>query len=116
MANHFIAHAEIPSTNFDRAKKFYNDVFGWEFKDFGNGYLLHNTQKGTTIGLRKVDKISVGDTTIFHILVEDIDATLDVVRASEGKVEREKTVIPVYGWYALVNDPDGNTIGLFETH
>ena len=41
MAEHLIAHCEIPTTDLDRAKDFYHKVLGWEFKPFGHGYLLY---------------------------------------------------------------------------
>ena len=53
MSKPLIAHVEIPTTNLDRSSEFYNKVFGWEFKPFGNGYFLFNTHKGFTLGLRK---------------------------------------------------------------
>jgi uncharacterized protein len=111
---HLIAHVEIPSTDLDKSKEFYNKIFGWEFKPFGNGYLLFNNRKGITAGLRKADSIVKGDNTIFHVWVESIDETLKKVTESGGKTEREKTTIPVMGFYALLNDPDGNIIGLFQ--
>jgi predicted enzyme related to lactoylglutathione lyase len=116
MAQAFISHAEIPTTNLDATKDFLTKVFGWDFRPFGNGYLLYNTHKGVTIGLRKSDSINKGNTTIFHIHVDNIEETLKKAEAAGGKIERAKTTIPVMGWYALINDPDGNTIGLFETH
>ena len=116
MANTLIAHAEIPTTNLDASKDFLNKILGWEFKQFGNGYLLYNPHKGTTLGLRKVEKNQTGDTTIFHIKVESIDDILIKVTEAGGKIERTKTVIPAMGWYALIKDVDGNTLGLYETN
>jgi uncharacterized protein len=111
-----IAHIEIPVTDLDRSKDFYNQLFNWEFKQFGNGYLLFNNRKGITAGLRQSDNIAKGEKTIFHVNVNSIDETLKKVSEIGGKIEREKTTIPVMGWYALLNDPDGNTIGLFQNH
>lgn len=116
MSNQVIGHVEIPVKNLDDAANFYNKVFGWELKPFGRGYYLHNSRNGMTIGLRQVSDIATGNCTIFHVHVKDIDSHLDLVKANGGKVFREKTVIPVHGWYALMNDPDGNTIGLFQSH
>lgn len=113
---HLISHVEIPSTDLDRSIEFYKKVFGWEFKPFGNGYFLFNNRKGITVGLRKANNIAAGEKTIFHISVENIDDTLKNINQSGGKTERNKTTIPVMGWYALINDPDGNTIGLFQGH
>jgi uncharacterized protein len=113
---HLIAHIEIPVTDLDRSKDFYNQLFNWDFKPFGNGYLLFNNRKGITAGLRKSDNIAQGEKTIFHVNVNSIDDTLKKLSEIGGKIEREKTTIPVMGWYALLNDPDGNTIGLFQNH
>jgi len=114
MASDILAHAEIPSTDLDKSKDFYAKLFDWEFKPFGNGYLLFNTHKGFTIGLKKVNKVSKGDSTIFHVKVDSIEAYLNKAKELGGKESRGKTIIPAMGAYALVLDPDGNTIGLFQ--
>lgn len=114
MADSLIAHVEIPVTDLERSREFYQKVLGWEFKNFGNGYLLFNNHKGTMAGLRKVDQVLNGDTTIFHINIPDIDSILKKVKENGGAIQRNKTVIPVMGWYALFNDPDGNTVGLYQ--
>lgn len=116
MAAPLIGHVEIPVKNLDKAKAFYDSLFGWDFKAFGNGYLLFNSHLGTTVGLKKTDEIAKGHSTIFHVIVPDIDVYLKKTEELGGKIARTKTVIPVYGFYALINDPDGNTIGLYENH
>ncbi len=114
MASELIAHVEIPSTNLDRSTEFYTKLFGWEFKPFGNGYLLFNTHKGFTIGLRKADRIDKGETTIFHVRVKDVVEQANKVKELGGDTLRGKTIIPAMGAYALISDPDGNTIGLYQ--
>lgn len=116
MSANVIDHVEIPVIDLDKGKDFYSNVFGWDFKPFGRGYYLHNTKTGLSIGLRKAEKVQSGDTTIFHLRVSDVDTYLDMVKNHGGKVYREKTVIPVYGFYALFTDPDGNILGLFQSH
>lgn len=114
MAEHLIAHCEIPTTNLDKSKEFYHKVLGWDFKPFGNGYLLFNNHKGVMVGLRKVDEIVTGETTVFHVNIPDIESILKKVKENGGAVKRTRTVIPAMGWYALFTDPDGNTIGLYQ--
>ena len=114
MAENLIAHCEIPSTNLEKSKDFYHKVLGWDFKPFGNGYLLFNNHKGTMVGLRKVDQIKKGDATVFHINIPEIESILNKAKENGGAVERNRTVIPAMGWYALFSDPDGNTIGLYQ--
>ena len=114
MLTPLIAHVEIPSTDLDRTKDFLLKLLNWEFKPFGKGYLLFNNHKGIMVGLRKTDSISKGDSTVFHVNVESIENVLKNVESIGGKIKRGKTVIPAMGWYALINDPDGNTLGLFQ--
>lgn len=111
-----IGHVEIPVKNLEKSKDFYDILFGWDFKAFGNGYLLFNSHIGTTVGLKKVDEIVKGNTTIFHVNVEDIEIYLKKAEELGGKISRSKTVIPVFGYYALIHDIDGNTIGLYQTN
>ena len=114
MAENLIAHCEIPATDLEKSKDFYFKVLGWDFKPFGKGYLLFNNHKGTMVGLRQVDAIAKGESTVFHVNMPDIDSILKHVKDNDGAVARTKTVIPAMGWYALFNDPDGNTIGLYQ--
>lgn len=114
MSENLIAHIEIPSTNLNTTTDFYEKVFDWKFKPFGRGYLLYNTHNKLTVGLRKVNNVSTGDTTVFHIRTENIDYVLEKTVKEGGSVFREKTVIPAMGYYALIKDPDGNTVGLYQ--
>ncbi len=114
MASDLIAHVEIPTKNLEKSKEFYHKLFGWEFKPFGNGYLLFNTHKGFTVGLRNVKEIATGESTIFHVNVDSISSELKKATDAGGKLLREKTTIPAMGYYALINDLDGNTIGLYQ--
>lgn len=114
MASDFIAHVEIPTTNLEKSAEFYKSLFNWEFKPFGNGYLLFNTHKAFTIGLRKVDNVLKGDSTIFHVRVDNINAVITAATKLGAHVNRGKTTIPAMGYYALISDLDGNTIGLYQ--
>ncbi len=112
--NPLIAHVEIPCTDLDKSKKFFMEILGWDFKDFGNGYKLFNNHNGIMVGLRKVDSVATGNTTVFHIAVRDIDKVIAKCTEAGGKIFKTKTVIPAMGWYALINDIDGNVIGLYQ--
>lgn len=116
MADQLIAHVEIPSSDLNQTRDFFNKIFGWEFKPFGNGYMLFNNHKGIMVGIRQVDKVNSGDTTVFHINVSSIDEVLKTAKESGGSIFKGKTVIPAMGWYALLKDPQGNIIGLYQKH
>ncbi|MBT8380650.1 MAG: VOC family protein [Ignavibacteria bacterium] len=114
MPNSLIAHVEIPSTDLRRSSDFFKNIFGWDFKPFGNGYLLYNNHQGIMAGLRKVDKIVSGDCTVFHVTVSSVDESLEKAKKNGGHIKTGKTTIPAMGWYALITDPDGNTIGVYQ--
>ena len=76
--------------------------------------MLYNTHNQLTVGLRKVDSVLNGDATIFHIRIYNIDKILEKAEKEGGSIFRSKTVIPAIGYYALIKDPDGNTIGLYK--
>jgi len=114
MASEFIAHIEIPVKDTDRSAEFYSKLFGWDFRPFGRGYHLYNSHKSFTVGLRKADNIVSGDTTIFHLRIDNIEGYLNKSTELGGNVYRGKTIIPAMGHYALIKDIDGNIIGLFQ--
>jgi predicted enzyme related to lactoylglutathione lyase len=66
------------------------------------------------VGLRKVDEVAKGESTVFHVNMPNIDSILKKVKENGGAVKRTKTVIPAMGWYALFTDPDDNTLGLYQ--
>ena len=98
MADLLIAHVEIPVTNLEKSKAFFDKIFNWNFKPFGNGYLLFNNHQGIMVGLRQVEKTSTGDTTVFHVNVKKIDEVLSSAEKNGGSIKRGKTVIP---WVAF---------------
>ena len=65
-------------------------------------------------GLRKVAEVATGNTTVFHITVDNIEQVLEKVKSAGGHIKVGKTTIPAMGWYAVISDPDGNSLGLYQ--
>jgi predicted enzyme related to lactoylglutathione lyase len=114
MPNPLISHIEIPTTDLNRSSEFYKNVFSWDFKPFGNGYLLYNNHQGILAGLRKVDSVAKGNTTVFHVTVENLEQMLEKTKSAGGHIIVGKTTIPAMGWYAVISDLDGNSVGLYQ--
>jgi hypothetical protein len=114
MPNPLISHVEIPSTDLNRSSEFFKKVLNWDFKPFGNGYLLYNNHQGIMAGIRKVETVVKGDCTVFHVTVDNIDDVLEKTRNAGGHIKVGKTTIPAMGWYAVIFDLDGNSIGLYQ--
>jgi uncharacterized protein len=111
-----ICHVEWESTDLDRSRGFYGGLFGWTFETWGDAteYMLFSAPGGIGGGFMKKDAVSPSVTPTVYVLVESIEAYLPRAASLGGRTSVPKTEIPGMGWFALVNDPDGNTVGLFE--
>lgn len=119
-----IVHFDFQSDDPERAKKFYEKVFGWKFnqamkkEEGGMDYWIIDTGKGLGIngGMarrpeEKEDKFYRYSCTIE---VKDIDAALKAVKANGGTIEMDKSELPNVGWFASVKDTEGNQFALMQ--
>ncbi|NLF88003.1 VOC family protein [Candidatus Bathyarchaeota archaeon] len=105
-------------------KKFYTELFGWKIEKLGNmeyygvttvpmdekGNLL---RPGVNGGLYKKEQPQ--QQSVNYIYVESADEYSKKIVALGGKIVVSKTEVPGMGWFALAQDPEGNTFGIFET-
>ena len=115
---HHICHVEIPTTDFEKAKVFYSNLFGWKVNMMPDmNYAAFQTGAEPGGGFNKVDKVtSLGEEgVLIYVSVDEIQQTLAKVTELGGNIVKEKTEIPEIGWYALFVDPEGNVIGIFES-
>lgn len=116
---------EIHVDDFQRAQKFYHDVFGWQFTLSGGVpyefYMIDNSQKGgmglQEGGMRKREKPLAKDNAVAgavcHIIVENIDEALAKIAQHGGIVTSQKAHIPA-GYFAFALDTEGNPFGVWE--
>lgn len=111
---------EIKVTDFERAKKFYSQIFDWEFKlSQGSKTIYWNIYTGeNTVGggfTKRELSEQKGQSIIIYIEVEDINATLENIKSLGGKIISNKTLISeTAGYYGIFKDLDDNTIGLWS--
>ncbi len=121
-----VIHFEIPYDNFDKAKKFYSEVFGWDIVTVPEiKYNMvttvqtdpntHQPKESGAIngGMYKRDADSC-KTPVIVIGVKSIDESIDKVKKSGGKIIIPKRQIPNMGFYSQIQDPEGNIIGLWQ--
>ena len=116
--NHSICHIEIPTTDMEKATKFYQELFGWKIEMMqGSDYAFFDTGKEPGGGIMKVDKVSppMGMGLTFYILVDSIEDTLSKAETLGGKLVKEKTAVGDMGWFGLFSDLDGNVIGIWKS-
>lgn len=115
---------EIYTSDFDRAKKFYEAVFKCTLTDLPMGSENHPemkyatfpgdmTQHGAGGALAYISIVKPGGGgTLVYFASEEINDELSRVEAAGGKIIRTKQDIGEYGFIALFEDTEGNVIGL----
>ena len=114
MAKNTIGHVEWCSTDLEKSKSFFEQLFGWTFSAYGSEFYLIKTDGGIGGSLRKVEKVENGTSAVAYIEVDNIDDCLLKVQSLGGGIVQEKQKLPDMGYFAQFNDPDGNTIGLYQ--
>lgn len=116
MAKGEITHIEFPADDVERAKRFYEAVAGWEFSqlDAFPGFHLFRNGERTGGGLGKRG-VSVGKAVRLYITVDSLEDGLAAALANGGiQVEAPIEIGEGMGRYAVVLDPEGSEIGLWE--
>jgi predicted enzyme related to lactoylglutathione lyase len=112
-----IVHFEIGAGDIEKSKKFYEDVFGWQFNSWQSPepYYLITTGDTTTPGINGgMFKSKGAPLTVNTISVDDIDAMIAKVESHGGKLAVPKMPIPGVGWVCYCNDFEGNLFGLYK--
>jgi uncharacterized protein len=123
MVDHTIIHFEIPANDVEKLNKFYSDLFNWKIEKLGGmEYYAITTvpmdEKGNLLrpgvngGLYKREQPM--QQPVNYIYVESVDDYSKKVTALGGKIVVPKMEVTGMGWFALAQDPEGNTFGIFE--
>lgn len=118
-----VIHFDIQADDVERAKKFYQNVFGWKIEqamkkeDGGMDYWMVDTGKGSGIG-GGLSSRKEAETKSFQydctIEVEDIDKALADIKKNGGKIISDKMELPKIGFFARVKDTEGNVFNIMQ--
>jgi predicted enzyme related to lactoylglutathione lyase len=116
MPNHLRFFA-ITADDVERARKFYEAVFGWSFEDWGppDFYLIQGA--GTRGALQKRnEKLSGTGLRAFEctIAVDDVDDIAAKVERAGGKITSRKMRIETVGDLIWFVDTEGNRVGAMK--
>ena len=110
---------EIPVNDLQRAKAFYQNVFGFEFRLDEMGpwkmafFPMEDGVVGTGGALVQAEGYTPALTgTVVYFTVADIEATLERVKASGGEVLTPKMSIGEYGFIGHFRDTEGNRVAV----
>jgi predicted enzyme related to lactoylglutathione lyase len=116
---HFEIHVEDP----ERAIRFYQDLFGWQFSKWDGpmDYWLIKTgpkeQPGIDGGMMRRHGPIDGQAVIAYVCTVDVasvDQLVQDIPAKGGSIALPKMAVPGVGWLAYGKDTEGNIFGVMQ--
>jgi len=121
-----IAYFEIPADNVDRAKQFYQSLLGWKIEPTTAGVdpemvaatqyhdvIMGEPQEGT-IHMGGMYRRQMSEPITSHVMVENLEEVLAKVEKLGGKIVTPTMDMQSVGLDAIIQDTEGNTIGLWQ--
>jgi predicted enzyme related to lactoylglutathione lyase len=117
--NNTINWFELPTTDLNRASRFYEAVLGASLKrelfdGTGMQMAVFQGEQESVRGALILDqrRKPVADGALVYLHARDLDASLARIEQAGGAVVMPKTDIGEPGFIALVRDTEGNVVGL----
>ena len=108
---HEVGHFEIPADNVDGLKSFYSSLFGWEFeRGQTQGYYMI---KNAGISGALMQKENSQQVSTQFVNVESLEDYINKAKKLGARVVKDKQEISE-GYYAVLEDPQRNTIGIWQ--
>jgi predicted enzyme related to lactoylglutathione lyase len=106
-----VDYIEFPSTNQEETKRFYSEVFGWEFTDYGTDYTSF-TDGRLAGGFVLAPEVTAGGplVVLYSTNLEEIEAQ---VSENGGQIVREIFEFPG-GRRFHFSDPSGNELAVWS--
>jgi uncharacterized protein len=117
MPNPFV-HVELNTTDPDRAKAFYGELFDWKLEDMpmqdGGTYTVIKVGEGTGGGMMKHPMPGAPSIWLPYVAVDDVHASTEKARTLGARVLVDAQEIPGVGWFSVILDPTGAALALFK--
>ena len=112
---HNICHFEVPAEDVERAKRFYEGLFGWKIEAAEGGYnLITVGEPGPNGGMMK--RMAPGQGITVYINVESVGDYSKKLQSLGGNILMPKTAVPTMGYFAVFLDTEGNALAIWEVN
>ncbi len=115
--NNSFCHVELTTDNPAQAKEFYAKLFAWKIEDSpgpGTPYTFIKPGDGPNGGIMKKPNPHAPTAWLPYVLVASVDETVGKAMKLGGKILMEKTPIPDMGAFAVLANPTGGVLGVWE--
>ena len=109
-----IDYVEIPVTDLPRARAFFEDMFGWEFREWGDEYFSFNDGH-LNGGLRKSDEPAPATGVLLVLYSEDLERDVARVQELGGTISQDIFSFPGGRRFHFV-DPVGTELAIWSDH
>ena len=117
MANPFV-HVELATTDLQKARAFYQAMFGWKLEEMNMGpggtYTMIGVGEGTGGGMMQQMQPGAPSAWLAYVLVDDLKGATEKAKANGATVLRDITEVPNMGAFAIITDPTGANIGIWQ--
>lgn len=115
MGNPFV-HLDLTTGDVAAAKKFYGAIFDWQFEDFpAMNWTGIRVGDGVGGGLGPKQTPEQATAWTAYVGVDSVDKTVAKAAAAGATILVPKMEVPGMGWLALFTDPQGATVGIWES-
>jgi predicted enzyme related to lactoylglutathione lyase len=114
LANGKVCYVEIPAIDVELSAAFYQDVFGWQIRQRGDGNTAFDDTTGEVSGAWVTGRSPAAEPgLLLYIWVDDAAAAVDAVIAHGGEIV-QPIGIDAPEITARFRDPAGNVLGLYQ--
>lgn len=118
MVQHTIVHFEIPADDPEALAGFYRELFGWKIETaegFEDYWSIQTAPEGEGVGGGLMKRQHPGQQPVNYIWVESVDEYVAKAQDLGAEVLMEKTPVAEMGWFAWLQDPQGNFFAVWES-
>jgi hypothetical protein len=116
-----VSWAELNTTDYESAWKFYSGLFGWQHRDsmdMGGGeiYFMFNTADGVTKGgmSNVATKMKAPAHWLYYVTVRDVNETIARIKEAGGQVLNGPMEVPGNDIIAQCQDPQGAFFAIYS--
>lgn len=112
---------ELVTSDANSAKDFYGTLFGWEFYDSTIGDITYTFIKSANkefAGIWQIPKDKIQEIQphwMGYILVNNLEEKIQKAQSLGATIKIPSTTITGYGRFALIKDPNGAHIAIWES-
>jgi uncharacterized protein len=107
-----VVHFEIGCRDIKKTQDFYSSMFDWKISPMGPAAMIGAEAAGIAGHISALGH-EPHNYTIFYVDVDDVAAALKKAESLGGKILVPPVDIPT-GTFAWMQDPEGNTVGLWK--